>query len=158
MTDPETVRLPPHWDELAEFMKTLPAWKNHRLEWVARTGSTSDDLKSDWKGTPGAARLRVAGYQSAGRGQRGRHWITAPGDGLLFSFSWDWPHPDSAWEIPFRAGLAVRDALVPFVDDGLSLWLKWPNDLCAGAGKLAGILVESTWVDGALKIIAGIGI
>jgi len=151
-------RLPHRWNELAAFMKSLPAWKNHRLEWVAETGSTSDDLKTDWHAMPRPARLRTAGYQSSGRGQRGRHWVAAPEDGLLFSFSWDWLNPDSAWEIPFRTGLAVRDALVPFVDDERSLWLKWPNDLCAGTGKLGGILIESTCCEGALQIIVGIGI
>ncbi|HEY9070428.1 MAG TPA: biotin--[acetyl-CoA-carboxylase] ligase [Candidatus Ozemobacteraceae bacterium] len=150
--------LPPAWQALASRLKELPAWSRHSMEWTASTGSTNDDLKTGWKSSPARHRLRIAGHQTAGRGQRGRVWTAAPGAGLLFSFSWRWENADAAWEIPLRAGLAVHAACRPFVRDPSRLWLKWPNDLCLGEGKLGGILVESTLQEGALSLIVGVGI
>ncbi len=134
-------------------MDSMPLWRNHRLEWVESTGSTNEDLKAS-----GKLRLLVAGHQTAGRGQRGRAWTAAPGAGLLFSFSWIWPDIDSAWEISFRTGLAALSALRPFAGGVDKLWLKWPNDICLGDGKLGGILVESTVRDDGLHLVVGIGI
>ncbi len=139
--------------ELRACMAAISAWREHRLEWVESTGSTNQELKNSCD-----VRLLVAGYQTAGRGQRGRAWTAAPGTGLLFSFSWIWPDVDSAWEIPLRTGLAVRDALCPFAGAADRLWLKWPNDICLDDGKLGGILVESTVRDARLHLVVGIGI
>lgn len=140
-------------DELRACMTRSLAWRAHRLEWVESVGSTNEELK-----TSDDMRLLVAGYQTAGRGQRGRAWTAAPGTGLLFSFSWVWPTIDSAWEIPLRTGLAVRTALGPFAGGTDRLWLKWPNDICLDDGKLGGILVESTARGDGLRLVVGIGI
>ena len=59
--------------------------------------------------------------------------------------------------LSLRVGLALSDALVPYVDGALRL--KWPNDVFLDGGKLAGILVETRW-RGAIPdwIAIGIGI
>jgi len=138
---------------LRDCMAAIPAWREHRLEWVDSTGSTNEDLKHS-----GDMRLLIAGHQTAGRGQRGRVWTAPPGRGLLFSFSWIWRDVDSTWEIPLRTGLAVRAALCPFAGATDRLWLKWPNDICLGDGKIGGILVESTLRGAFLHLVVGIGI
>lgn len=138
---------------LRACMDRIPAWQGHRLAWVGSTGSTNADVKA-----ADDMLLLIAGHQTAGRGQRGRVWTAPPGAGLLFSFSWIWPDFDSAWEIPFRAGLAVRSALGPFAGGERRLWLKWPNDICLDDGKLGGILIESTVRDARLHLVVGIGI
>lgn len=144
--------------EIRAHMGRIPAWRSHCLEWVDCTGSTNEDLKAGWSMAPCPMRFRIAGYQTAGRGQRGRVWTSAPGTGLLFSFTWIWQELDTAWEIPLRAGLATRAALLPFVGPGHRLWLKWPNDICLDDGKLGGILVESTIRGDSLCLVVGIGI
>jgi BirA family biotin operon repressor/biotin-[acetyl-CoA-carboxylase] ligase len=53
------------------------------------------------------------------------------------------------------AGLALHQALSPFAP---GIVLKWPNDLLLGAGKLAGILIDSQWEAGrASWVVIGIG-
>lgn len=153
MNGTDGVDMPEGMNELRSRMNGISAWRNHRLEWIETTGSTNEDLKA-----AGDMRFLVAGHQTAGRGQRGRVWTSVPGAGVLFSFTWIWPDIDSAWKIPLRAGLAVRSALLPFAGGGDRLWLKWPNDICLGSGKVGGILIESTVRAGLLHLVVGIGI
>jgi BirA family biotin operon repressor/biotin-[acetyl-CoA-carboxylase] ligase len=60
--------------------------------------------------------------------------------------SWGW--------LPLATGVAVVDALAPLT--GTSIGLKWPNDVLAGDGKLAGILAEVA--SPKPTIVVGIGI
>ncbi len=114
-----------------------------RLDVVTETGSTNADLldrAAAGEDIDGAVLL--AEYQSAGRGRHGRQWSAPPCTQISFSVGVDGSSvPRSGWGwLPLAAGVAVVDAL-----DGLAgrpLGLKWPNDVLAGAGKLAGILAE----------------
>lgn len=93
----------------------------------------------------------VAEVQTAGRGRRGRSWVSPTGNfmGTLFLR----PHcgPRQAGELSFVAAVAVHDAvasiLPPHLRDGLRL--KWPNDVLHDGAKLAGILLESSGTAGA---------
>jgi len=116
---------------------------------VARTGSTNEDLV----GVPGHGLVRIALDQTAGRGRLDRSWVSRPGEGLTFSVRLDVPAAVSDWGwIPLMAGVAVADAVR---DAGArDIGVKWPNDVVAGSGKLAGILSAS---DGD-SVIVGIGI
>lgn len=59
--------------------------------------------------------------------------------------------------LALRVGMALADALEPLVDGPIGL--KWPNDLLAQGGKLAGILIEARWRDGQPEWVAiGIGV
>jgi len=85
----------------------------------------------------------AAAQQTAGRGRRGRPWISAPGN-LHASLLLAEPAPAAAApQLAFVAGLAVHDAAAALAPGlAASLALKWPNDvLCRGA-KIAGILIE----------------
>ena len=104
-------------------------------EVVASTGSTNDDLV----GLPGHGLVRIALEQTAGRGRLDRAWVSHPGEGLTFSVRLDVPTTVSAWGwIPLLAGVAVADAVRDA--GGVDVGLKWPNDVVARTGKLAGIL------------------
>ena len=52
--------------------------------------------------------------------------------------------PVTGWGwLPLATGVAVVDAVAPLLQQtGVELGLKWPNDVLAGGGKLAGILAE----------------
>ena len=84
----------------------------------------------------------VAREQTAGRGRRGREWISAPGN-LATSLLCVAPvTPALAATLGFVASLAVHEAcrtLAPGVDFAL----KWPNDVLADGAKVAGLLLES---------------
>jgi BirA family transcriptional regulator, biotin operon repressor / biotin---[acetyl-CoA-carboxylase] ligase len=85
----------------------------------------------------------AAVQQTAGRGRRGRSWISPPGN-LHASLLLTDPAPAAAApQLAFVAGLAVHDACVALAPGlATAIALKWPNDvLCRGA-KIAGILIE----------------
>lgn len=80
----------------------------------------------------------IADAQSAGRGRRGRSWISIPGN--LFLTVVARPPPDRRpAQISFVAALALGDALREVAD----VAYKWPNDVLVGGRKVAGILVEA---------------
>jgi BirA family transcriptional regulator, biotin operon repressor / biotin---[acetyl-CoA-carboxylase] ligase len=97
--------------------------------------------------------------QTAGRGRRGSHWSSPPGN-LYATLLLDDPGPaEHAPELSFVAALAVHDAIIdcaPAVRERLTL--KWPNDLLCDGAKLAGILIESESVTGRLAVAIGVGV
>jgi BirA family biotin operon repressor/biotin-[acetyl-CoA-carboxylase] ligase len=106
-------------------------------------------------GAPEGA-LVVADYQTAGRGQRGRHWTAPAGTALLFSVVLRPPLPVSRWpEIPLVAGCAVAEGLEAGAQ--VSVELKWPNDVLVDGRKVAGILAEGVASTPSL-VILGIGV
>jgi len=103
----------------------------------------------------------VADEQTAGRGRGGHAWHSAPGEGLYVSAL---AHPavllrDALW-LSLAAGLAARQGIQEI--SGVSIDLRWPNDLLLGEKKLGGILVETSAAPGpeaALRYaIIGVGI
>ncbi|MBB5519078.1 biotin--[acetyl-CoA-carboxylase] ligase [Amphiplicatus metriothermophilus] len=83
----------------------------------------------------------VALEQTAGYGRRGAAWVQAPGD-FAGTFLFDAGAPgERLGELSFVAGLAVLDAVESFAPRA-ALALKWPNDVLAAGGKLAGVLIE----------------
>jgi len=82
----------------------------------------------------------VAGAQTAGRGRRGRAWVSAPGDSLTFSLLWRFAPGTVPLGLSLAAGVAMTNALAKVGAGGTAL--KWPNDVLKDGRKLAGILVE----------------
>ena len=101
--------------------------------------------------------LMVCDYQCAGRGRRGRHWVSPYARSLAFSYA----HTSSKalhelGGLSCVVGLAVLDVLVELgVKDGR---LKWPNDVWIEASKLAGILVELANNGSSTLVIVGVGL
>jgi BirA family transcriptional regulator, biotin operon repressor / biotin---[acetyl-CoA-carboxylase] ligase len=85
----------------------------------------------------------VAGRQTAGRGRRGRAWISQPGN-LFASLLLTVPaSPACRPQLSLVAALAVHDAVAE-IAAGLAsrVVIKWPNDLLLDRAKFAGILLE----------------
>jgi len=98
----------------------------------------------------------TARAQSAGRGRRGRAWISEPGNLYATLLLTDPAPPGRAAELSFVAALAVYDAialLAPALTSRLAL--KWPNDVLCDGRKLAGILIEA---EGTAPLVMAIGI
>lgn len=101
--------------------------------------------------------LFVAEQQTAGRGRRGRSWVSPYGVNLYFSLLLPVSDSSRLEGLSLLVGLAVRRALVacgyPSVE------LKWPNDLLLSGGKVAGILLELAGdpADGC-HVVVGIGL
>lgn len=122
------------------------------VECHARIGSTSDRaLALARAGSPLPA-LVLADRQSAGRGRRGRRWISDTPLGLWLTVARAWDGGEVG-ALSLRVGLAVARA-VEVVARGLRVGVKWPNDLFVDGRKLGGILCERA--DGI--VLAGIGL
>lgn len=100
----------------------------------------------------------TAQRQSAGRGRRGRVWVSEPGNlyaSLLIS---DPAPPAQVAQCSFVTAVAVHDAICEVAPAlRTQLALKWPNDVLCRSRKLAGILIEGEGRD-PLLVAAGIGI
>lgn len=100
----------------------------------------------------------LAEYQSAGRGRRGRQWISPFGCNLYLSMYWKLDQgPAAAVGLSLVVGIVIAETLNKISKEKVKV--KWPNDLYMNDKKLAGILVELTGKTGdAAHIIIGIGI
>ena len=101
-------------------------------------------------------RLYVADRQIAGRGRRGRNWLSSDGS-LTFTLVVESPdHRGSAELLSLAAGVGVARALeCAFAP--LCPQLKWPNDVYLGHGKVAGILCEANQASPG-RLVIGIGL
>jgi BirA family biotin operon repressor/biotin-[acetyl-CoA-carboxylase] ligase len=128
----------------------VTAW---RLRVHQSLPSTSDTcIREAQSGEPeGLAVLALE--QSAGRGSRGRSWLS-PAGGLYLSVLLRPTEPAGLaglWSL--LAAVALREALAD-----PEITLKWPNDLMLGAGKLAGILLDSSGAGPRLEwLVIGFG-
>src|SRR5262245_63256097 len=95
--------------------------------------------------------------QSAGRGRRGRAWVSEPGN-LHASLLLTAPVPAGHWpELSFVAALAVHDAVAAVAGPIEPLLaIKWPNDLLLAGAKFAGILLEGE-SGGTGALVVGVG-
>ncbi|MCW4149866.1 biotin--[acetyl-CoA-carboxylase] ligase [Halomonas sp. 18H] len=100
--------------------------------------------------------------QSAGKGRRGRTWVTPWGRTLMLSTGWRFESGIAAMEgLSLAAGVALSRVLEAH---GVQPRLKWPNDVLlategGGYGKLAGILVEMSGdAAGPCEAVIGMGI
>jgi BirA family biotin operon repressor/biotin-[acetyl-CoA-carboxylase] ligase len=83
----------------------------------------------------------IAEYQSAGRGRRGRQWISPFGSHIYMSMYWALEQGMSAaMGLSVVAALAVSDAIKTLYNTEVEL--KWPNDIYYNGVKLAGILID----------------
>jgi BirA family biotin operon repressor/biotin-[acetyl-CoA-carboxylase] ligase len=127
--------------------------------------STRDEIGSTNTEALALARAGGAGplwitarRQTAGRGRRGRNWVSEPGN-LYASLLLTDPPAARAAELSFVAALALHDAIAD-VAPGLGPWLalKWPNDLLLNGAKLAGILIEGEQTTDGLAAAIGFGV
>jgi BirA family biotin operon repressor/biotin-[acetyl-CoA-carboxylase] ligase len=100
----------------------------------------------------------LAEYQQAGRGRRGRDWVSPYAANVYLSLGWCFAGgPAALAGLSLATGVAVARALAGFGIKGVGL--KWPNDLYLGDAKLGGILLELRGEqEGPCEAIAGIGL
>ena len=93
----------------------------------------------------------TAARQTAGRGRRGRIWQSAESN-LFASLLIQPKRAKAQWaQLSFAAAIATADMAAKFAPD---IAVKWPNDVLAGGGKLAGILLETAGEG----LVIGIGV
>ncbi len=99
-----------------------------------------------------------AEYQTAGKGRRGRHWVSPYGSNIYLSILWRFQQgPGAISGLSLAIGVAVIRALKQHQIDDIGL--KWPNDIVSQGKKLGGILVEvSGETDGPCSAVIGLGL
>lgn len=138
-------------------IKKTPFFKDYTFEHLTKTGSTNDNIKAKIKEPEFTHCLQVADYQTSGRGQYDRKWVSEEsGESLIFSFSADFF--TESFPVSLIAGIAMAGALHKLSANCKNLWLKWPNDLWHKNGKLGGILTESIIIGEKTRCVVGIGI
>ena len=132
-----------------------------RLEIVAETGSTNDDLVAAAPGLDDFAVI-ATGSQTAGRGRLGRVWVAPPGASLAVSVLLRPVLPGGqpleprhfGW-LPLIAGIAMTRAVQTLVAPE-RVGLKWPNDVQVDGLKISGLLAEL--LPGGEAVVLGAGL
>lgn len=127
----------------------------HAIEVHEAIGSTNDRALERLEADGAEGTAIVAELQTAGRGRRGREWVSPAGRNLTMSVA---IRPRLAAADAGRLGMAValaaRAACLPVT----RIDLKWPNDLVAPDGRKVGGLLVETRVDADRLSLAVIGI
>ncbi|NNG13964.1 MAG: bifunctional biotin--[acetyl-CoA-carboxylase] ligase/biotin operon repressor BirA [Gammaproteobacteria bacterium] len=136
---------------LPEVVREVPLALNVQLE----LDSTNAWLmqQADWHGV-----ACLAEYQHAGRGRRGRQWVSPFAANLYLSLGWRFTlDAASLAGLSLAAGVAIMRALDALGIKGAGL--KWPNDIVHGSRKLGGILIEMRGeAGGPSQVVIGVGL
>lgn len=113
------------------------------IDLLAECDSTNSQLLARAEAGAPSGSVIVGERQTAGRGRRGRAWISAAGDSLTFSLYWRFAAGTLPVGLSLAVGLAVVRAVAKVGAGGTAPpTLKWPNDILIEGRKLGGILVE----------------
>lgn len=123
--------------------------------WLRSTDSTNEEARRRLSDIDNLSVLS-AYEQTAGRGQRGNRWSSAPGENLTFSIVLKFATPDmhngrkdllpeikacAQFVLTQIASLSVIDFLLSY---GIKGQIKWPNDIYVGPEKICGMLIENS--------------
>ena len=126
----------------SELRSALCALANDfAIDWVAECDSTNTRLVDTTPADDGRIHVLIADRQTAGRGRRGRQWLSWDTASLTFSMLWRFrPGAPAPAGLSLVVGLALARALEDLGVSGVQL--KWPNDVLVHGDKLAGILID----------------
>ncbi|MBC7537099.1 MAG: biotin--[acetyl-CoA-carboxylase] ligase [Ferruginibacter sp.] len=97
--------------------------------------------------------------QNAGKGQRGKTWISTAGENIIMSIVIE-PLP-VFWSQPFLFNMVISNICHSFLERYLTneIKIKWPNDIYSRDRKAGGILIENIFQGSAWKwAVVGIGV
>lgn len=153
--------------QVTDTLERLDGWPAHALRqrlprrWqltlLTSVESTQDQARAAGLAGAPAPCVFVADHQSLGRGRQGRAWVAPLGTSLMLSVLLRLNRE----ERPQRATLASAVALaqaVEHVAPDLEPRVKWPNDLMLKTRKVAGILVEASWLGEHGAVVVGFGV
>ncbi len=124
-----------------KILDLLPHDSKTVLEVHSLIDSTNDYLMRRLPNQLNQGQVCLAEFQSAGRGRRGRQWISPFGSQIYLSMYWALEQGlSAAIGLSLVTALAVSDAIKSYC--GVQVQLKWPNDIYIDGAKLAGILID----------------
>lgn len=129
-----------------------------RVEVLASIDSTQAEARRRIEaGTAVTGLVLQAHEQTAGRGSRGRTWVTVPGRSLALSVVLPLPDVPRISRVTLWTAVCACRALESAGSPPLAI--KWPNDVMRGEGKLGGVLVEAArGPGGAERLVVGLGL
>ena len=105
--------------------------------------------------------VMAAVSQTAGRGQRGNSWESAPGMNITMSVMLrpEGVEASGQFALSEAVALGVALAIERAMGGVVRIEVKWPNDIYAGNMKLCGILIENA-LSGyrIVRCVAGVGV
>ncbi|HIE58391.1 MAG TPA: biotin--[acetyl-CoA-carboxylase] ligase [Persephonella sp.] len=139
-------------NEVRPYLKTKLIGKNYI--WFKTLNSSNTFAKENnlEEGT-----IVVAEQQTAGKGRKGRKWVSLPIKGIYFSIVLKPKITiDKLLQISLLFPLAIRKTIENF---GVNAHIKWPNDIYINGKKVSGTLIETNIeLSDIEKLIVGIGI
>ena len=110
------------------------------------TVSTNDFLAQLMKNNPVEEGMVVwANYQTGGKGEGGSTWESKRGENLTISVLLTpvFLSPVRQFTLLKAIALGVKDFVSLYTD---TVFVKWPNDIYVGTDKIAGILIENSFI------------
>ena len=122
------------------------------------TQSTNDVVMQRLVELQSTTILCAAEMQTAGKGRRGRRWVSPFGRNIYLSYGqFVGRQLSELGGLSLVVGMLVVDVLRSMGLDGVGL--KWPNDIVLDGGKLGGILLELRASDArGIGLVAGVGL
>ena len=129
--------------ELLDPKRILAVAGNEQLDLEIHRviGSTNDTVMQRLSDSGCSELLCTAEMQTAGKGRRGRSWVSPFGRNIYVTYGRFLQRDLSdLGGLSIVVGMQAVDTLRGFGLEGIGL--KWPNDILLAGGKLGGILVE----------------
>ncbi len=138
-------------------------WAARELEFYPVIDSTNNIATEAGKSGKASGFLAVADRQDAGRGRRGRSWVSPPDYNVFMSIM---IRPDISIDKAPGLTLVMALSILKGIEDMLpqeekeSLGIKWPNDIVLSKKKICGILTElfPTGNQNEFFVVIGVGI
>ena len=118
--------------------------------------STNNFIKSNINSLPHLSVVR-ARYQTAGRGQLARQWMSNPNENILVSFLFKTFRKSVSPQLIEKITIeSCQNFLLKY---GVNAKHKLPNDLLVDGKKIAGMLIETKQINTTFEyVIIGVGI
>lgn len=133
-------------------------WAGNTIEYFEEIDSTNNYAKKIGEMGGRHGTLVIAETQTDGKGRRGRGWKSVQGKGIWMSLLLK-PilQPDCASMLTLLAAYSLVKAIEG--KTGLSVGIKWPNDLVLNKKKICGILTEmSSELEQIHYVVIGMGL
>ena len=114
----------------------------YQLLHVAQLDSTNQQAMRMAKNGVRQPHWILADAQTAGRGRRGRHWVSPRGNLMTSLYLPTDMTTTQAGQLAFVAGVALAETISHYAG-AHQVSLKWPNDVLVNGAKISGILLET---------------
>lgn len=146
---------PFHVDAFKKNSRT--SWLGSHFIYMNEVESTNSFLKKLPATELQHGTVLLTDYQTAGRGQYEKNWISDPCKNLTFTIGLKPDVSNSLTLLTLGCASAITEALQPYCS--VSLMVKWPNDIMAVDKKLGGILTEAAFLGSKPeRVLIGVGL